>query len=405
MRMNQNISALLLSVALLGGCVSVANDAEKSIPRGDSVLSDFYVVPKTLPASPGVLIRHEPLDANLAIKGAAQSIRILYSSTDGLSGQDRIAVSGTLYMPLGTAPDGGWPLMMWSHGTVGIADRCTPSFRGRGDRQVAYLSTWLKEGYAVLASDYQGLGTSGGHPYMSGRPMAYSNLDAIRAVQSADFNVSRKVVITGQSQGASGAISTAGFAQSYAPDVDLAGLVTTGIPYFTEDSLAATLDEPDLDTPHPNLALSLYSLTMAEMVDPDFKLRDIVADDVWSIVSQVDNACVFDFIGTTMNAGLTPRNAFKASYIEPMKTAFRQMIYPTLEVDVPMFAGTGLQDQITPAPMQQAFVSKACNAGVSIKSRVYETDHNGGLLMSVPDAQSFVQDVFAGRVPENNCPQ
>lgn len=240
---------------------------------------------------------------------------------------------------------------------------------------------------------------------MSGRPMAYSNLDVIRAVQSADFNVSRKVVITGQSQGASGAISTAGFAQSYAPDVDLAGLVTTGIPYFTEDSLAATLDEPDLDTPHPNLALSLYSLTMAEMVDPDFKLRDIVADDAWSIVSQVDNACVFDFIGTTMNGGLTPRNAFKASYIEPMKTAFRQMIYPTLEVDVPMFAGTGLQDQITPAPMQQAFVSKACNAGVSIKFRVYETDHNGGLLMSVPDAQSFVQDVFAGRVPENNCPQ
>lgn len=373
-------------------------------PRGDSVLSDFYVPPSTLPTKPGVLIRQEALSETLEIPGADENIRLLYSSTDGLSGDDRIAVSGTLYMPEGTAPEGGWPLILWSHGTVGIADRCTPSYRGRGERQVAYLSSWLEEGYAVLASDYQGLGTPGAHPYMSGRPMAYSNLDAIRAVQSADFNVSQNVVITGQSQGASGAISTAGFAPDYAPEIDLAGLVTTGIPYFTEESLSAVLASADPDATSPNLALSLYSLAMVEMVDPDFKLRDIVADEAWPVVSDVDNACVFDFMDTTMQAGLTPRNAFDGSYVAPMETAFRQMMYPTLDLGVPMFTGTGLLDQITPAPLQQAFVNQACRAGVSIKSRTYETDHNGGLLMSVPDARSFVEDVFAGRNPENNCP-
>lgn len=403
--MIRSLPALVLSVAFVGGCASVPIEIEQPVPRGDSVLSNFYVPPSRLPAEAGVLIRQEPLSEALKISGAAENIRLLYTSTDGLSGEDRIAVSGTLYMPEGTPPDGGWPLMLWSHGTVGIADRCTPSFRGRGERQTAYLSSWLGQGYAVLASDYQGLGTSGGHPYMSVRPMAYSNLDAIRAVQAADFNLSRSVVITGQSQGASGAISTAGFASGYAPEIDLVGLVTTGIPYFTEDSLAATLAAADPDKPHPNLALSFYSLTMAEMVDPEFKLGDIVADEAWPIVSEVDNACVFDFMDTTMQAGLTPRNAFKASYVEPMETAFRQMIYPALDIDVPMFAGTGLRDQITPAPMQLAFVKQACSAGISIKSRTYETDHNGGLLMSIPDARSFVEDVFAGRTPENNCPK
>ena len=45
---------------------------------------------------------------------------------------------------------------------------------------------WLRKlgnPYAVVASDYQGLGTPGGHPYLATRPAAYSVLDSIRAVQ------------------------------------------------------------------------------------------------------------------------------------------------------------------------------------------------------------------------------
>ena len=39
-----------------------------------------------------------------------------------------------------------------------------------------------------MASDYQGLGTPGGHPYLATKPAAYSVLDSIRAVQ-ADANL------------------------------------------------------------------------------------------------------------------------------------------------------------------------------------------------------------------------
>jgi hypothetical protein len=44
------------------------------------------------------------------------------SSTDGLDNRTPVVVSGVLFVPKGTPPQGGWPLMAWAHGTVGSAD-------------------------------------------------------------------------------------------------------------------------------------------------------------------------------------------------------------------------------------------------------------------------------------------
>src|SRR5207253_5946777 len=109
------------------------------------------------------------------------SLRILYSSTDGIGNQARIAVSGTMYIPRGTMPAGGWPIVAWAHGTTGIADVCAPSWRGNGARDGEYLDAWLSHGFAVVATDYQGLGTPGVHPYLLWRSEGYSVLDAVRA--------------------------------------------------------------------------------------------------------------------------------------------------------------------------------------------------------------------------------
>ncbi|MEA3113437.1 MAG: ATP-binding cassette, subfamily bacterial CydCD [Caballeronia sp.] len=44
------------------------------------------------------------------------------SSTDGLDNRTPVVVSGVLFVPKGTSPQRGWPLMAWAHGTVGSAD-------------------------------------------------------------------------------------------------------------------------------------------------------------------------------------------------------------------------------------------------------------------------------------------
>lgn len=98
------------------------------IVRGDGGVSDFYKYTDALPDEPGVLLRQEPLTDVQSLPGAAQSIRLLYSSTDGIDGISRIPVSGSLFLPEGMPPKGGWPVIAWAHGTVGIADICAPTW-------------------------------------------------------------------------------------------------------------------------------------------------------------------------------------------------------------------------------------------------------------------------------------
>ena len=124
--------------ALLSSCAASEPKLNKTVTEvedarfilGDGGVSPFYQYAAELPVEPGTLLRQEPLEKHQSVPGAASSYRLLYTSTDGLGGEDTVVVSGTLHVPPGTPPEGGWPLLMWSHGTVGIADKCAPSWTG-----------------------------------------------------------------------------------------------------------------------------------------------------------------------------------------------------------------------------------------------------------------------------------
>ncbi|WP_222839629.1 lipase family protein, partial [Pseudomonas syringae group genomosp. 3] len=204
-RLPSTLSCLV--IALLSGCSTLHKTISRSVP-GDNGVTNFYTWVENVPSTPGQMLRSEPLTPQQSLKNAAQNVRILYSSTDGLD-RKPIVVSGALFIPKGTPPDGGWPLMAWAHGTVGSADICAPSFAGRSDRDTRYLNEWLGRGYAIVATDYQGLGTAGLHPFGLSSPLAYGVLDSIRAVQKTDFDLSSRVVVFGQSQGGRAAFATA----------------------------------------------------------------------------------------------------------------------------------------------------------------------------------------------------
>ena len=124
----------------------------------------FYVWQEDVPSDAGVLLRHEPLEEKLVLSEASAGVRILYSS-HGWNDLP-VTVSGDVLIPKGIAPEGGWPVLAWSHGTMGVADLCAPSFKGRSGRDIKYLNKWLAEGYAIVSTDYEGLGTPGGHAYL-----------------------------------------------------------------------------------------------------------------------------------------------------------------------------------------------------------------------------------------------
>ncbi|WP_213083529.1 lipase family protein, partial [Azospirillum sp. B4] len=221
---------LYFSLALLSG-TTLARAATNGAPNidGDGGVSAFYRWDAAI-TQPGLPLREETFPATLSRpKTAGTALRILYTATSGV-GRGLVPVSGIVYLPAGTPPQGGWPILAWAHGTTGFADVCAPSWRGQPARDVAYLQRWMEAGFAVVATDYEGLGTKGVHPYLLWKSEGRSILDAVRAALKAKPGVLRnQVVIAGQSQGSGAALGATYLAPDYAPDLRVLGTVATGL--------------------------------------------------------------------------------------------------------------------------------------------------------------------------------
>ncbi len=185
---------------------------------------DFYDPPDPLPSdAPGTLIRAEPMEP--FVEGS-QAWRVLYVSTsfDGTP----IAVSGMVAAPGGLAPESGRDVVSWAHGLTGLADRCAPSkgFRFFGHDFYSIAPEILAAGFVGVATDYEGLGTPGMHPYLVGASEGRGVLDIVRAAQQIEqAGAGSRVVVWGLSQGGHAALFAGEIARSWAPDLEVRGVV------------------------------------------------------------------------------------------------------------------------------------------------------------------------------------
>ena len=208
----------------------------------------FYKVnpEKELTGKPGRLIRDEPLYGHAVPDAADRAYRVIYESTSGKGEiQDgalavsgiRIGVSGIVAFPPGQPPDGGWPVVTWAHGTVGSADKCAPSMdeylvfndtdgpdplhmlRTLNMEPHGLLNAFLRAGYLVAMTDYEGLGCYGNHPYLLGESEGRGILDIVPAARVLAAREGHPTAdgysIVGHSQGGQAALFAAGMADRY----------------------------------------------------------------------------------------------------------------------------------------------------------------------------------------------
>ncbi|MDC0687673.1 lipase family protein [Mitsuaria sp. RG] len=386
------LSALALSIA----AVAADTFAPKPDPQqGDGRVSAFYTWSKAIPATPGKLLRSEPLDSALSLPNAASAQRILYTSLDGIDGKTPIVVSGALFIPKGKAPAGGWPVASWGHGTVGVADICAPSWAGRSYRDVQYLNRWLDEGYAIVATDYQGLGVPGGHPLLNNRMAAYGILDAARAVVAGVPGLANKVLIVGQSQGGAGAFAAGAYAATYAPDLGVKGSIGTGVIYTIG---AKNVGEQDVNKVDPALAYGFYTLLAAQQYDPSIDPRDFYTDKALPLFEQARSSCLSALVSDVVGSGLTPANAKKDYQGDQLKAWQAQVSYPTLKLAQPIFIGTGAEDKTPAASTQVALMQDACKAGSVVQGHLYKgLGHSETVNASLRDSIPFARQVISGQ--------
>lgn len=399
----------LLTVFLFVCCApAMAGKVAQDPLQGDGGVSAFYVWTDDIPEIPGKMLREEALPDNLILANASEGRRILYTSTDGIDAKSPVTVSGAVFFPKGSPPPGGWPVVAWAHGTVGIADVCAPSWRGRSQRDIDYLNAWLTQGYAIVASDYQGLGTPGIHPYVAVRPEAYSVLDSLRAALQQHPQLANSVVVVGQSQGAQAAVAVAGYAPQYAPEIAVRGTVATGVPFIRPPEPGATPPQAadQADKVDPTLTYRLLVLYLAQRVYPDFNFADYVSDLAMPSVMLARTECYPAVLKSVLDTKLTPANSFKRNLTAEIRAAvFPYMMYPTLKLHRPIFVGTGTEDHdVDPRTAQYPLVKTACEAGSTIEHHYYSgLDHGGAVNASLVDSIPFVKKLFAGEPIVSNC--
>lgn len=126
-----------------------------------------------------------------------------------------IEATTLVFIPKGNAPIGGWPVVVWAHGTTGAADQCAPSRNALVGVEKNLILELVKKGYAVVAPDYEGLGNDNvAHPYLHLKSAAQSILFALTEVNKNYFNLSKDWSVIGWSQGGHAALAAAEFNQA-----------------------------------------------------------------------------------------------------------------------------------------------------------------------------------------------
>jgi pimeloyl-ACP methyl ester carboxylesterase len=353
------------------------------------------------------LLRQEPLPENLMLANASKSVRVLYTSTNGIDGKTPIIVSGAIYLPKGPAPSGGWPVVAWAHGTTGVADVCAPSWAPRSQRDTDYLNAWLAQGFAIAATDYQGLGTAGPHPWHVARAEGWSVLDSVRAALRAFPQLANSVVIVGQSQGAHAALSAALLASEYAAGVKLLGTVATGVsiysPFFPP-TRAPQIAVPQHIGGGQNAVSPLLRLYMFMVLDPAFNPSEYLGNAAKPVFELARTACLTDLVQAADRNHVTAENVLKKSPEEAAAKVAGYERYPTPRFAQPVFIGSGLADVSAFPEDQYDFVMAACYAGSTVEAHYYPgKDHGGTVNASLVDSVPFVKKILAGQRIHGNC--
>lgn len=351
----------------------------------------------------GAMIESAPLAPQLSLPEAGKSYRILYTSTDGVDGKSVNQVSGAVFYPAGPAPAGGWPIVAWAHGTVGVGSSCAPSENPRTSRDTTYLTEWLRRGFVVVASDYQGLGSPGTHPYLNLRAEAYGVLDAVHAALAQLPDLSNKVLIVGQSQGAGGAFAAAAYAPAYAPDLHVVGTVATGIPYINPKA-PPQLTGQAIPKPDPLASYMLLLGASQAGLNPAFDPKTAFTDRAMPYFDMAKTACVGPLEEAVNAAGLDRSTTLQPTALQALKPALTTMIYPTLKLKAPIFIGIGGEDVDVATAGQLALVKDACAAGTTVQAHLYKgLGHSPALLASLQDSGAFTSAVMKGETVTPVC--
>jgi predicted esterase len=368
------------------------------------------------PASAGDLVRSNSVSAPAGAAGAGEVLRFDYRMPAVNGGLTE--ARALLLVPAGTPPTGGWPVVAYGHGTTGLADACAPSGDPQFGGEGATLGAILALGAAVVAPDYEGLGTAGEHPYLHLQSAARSMVYAVVAARALRPSaLATRWAAVGYSQGGHAALATAQYAQQLAPQLQYRATVafapasswalTTQTSYARVDTLAAAGNLTA--AAQQSFEISYYAaLTVqgAHAVDPGLPLSAVLLPRLAALAplaatetacGQFVNVLVGDY-NAYLGGGGDPREypGLRRDWAtRPEAQAFQALAASNepgaSKLATPLFLAQGALDTTVPQVASDALNARLVGNGSTVRYRIYaNADHASIVPQAANDAAAFL---------------
>lgn len=326
--------------------------------------------------------------------------RVVYRSTSG-DDMTPTVVSGSVFVPDGDAPDGGWPVISLGHATLGIDPPCAPSLDPSLLGFLRYVNVFTEMGYAVALADYQGLGVKGIHPYSDARTAGLNMIDAVRALRHTFPDVSDRWVAFGDSQGGGAAWAADEQAAGYAPELKLLGALAASPPADMTGIVQKAQDgslTPEQRGVMQGIVESLARLH-PDLDRDDF--RTAGAKSYWNVLTDCRPANAY--ARAQAAAGVGPRDFVPRTpqAADQLRVLLQKWALPQKPLSAPLYVYYGGKDPYIDAEWTAAAIQRACALGGDITIRY---DPAGG--HNPTDALEAVQwttDRFEGKPVGNDC--
>lgn len=347
----------------------------------------------------GQIVKREQISTQIP---GAEAWKIAYISSD--VNNKRTMATALVVAPSGAAKDR--PILAWAHGTTGTAQNNGPSqvenpavplneyFLIGGNSYTDYglpaVEKFIRAGYVVVGTDYQGLGGGGRHQYAVALTNGRDVINSVRAVSSEQLGGAGKTSIAyGWSQGG-GAMLAMASDRDYIAEKGTASddILFKGFVALAPDDVAVEIGDKPLDQAAaekimsglrdqfsydlPNFTHYIMSIWGTQSAFPEqLKLTDIFTDEAALAIDEILSNKGIHAAADTVNFNFGPN--FK-SLLRPAPTntiawvnAFKKGSVVPVNPVAPVIIYYGTKDTAVPIIMGKLYQEQMCRTGAQIE--------------------------------------
>ena len=261
------------------------------------------------------------------------------------------------------------------------------------------LFEYVMMGYAVVATDYAGLGTEGPHQYMSIAAQAADVINSIPAARAALPALGSRWVAVGHSQGGS-AVLEVSVLENKRRDPGFLGTVSLAPP----TNLSAMWHGKKVANSTSAGYIGIIASGI-KAVDPSFDVRTMLGPATLAQFPRIRSEACLEAAGSLLKGAPADKMLVKHWADLPAVEAFARANRPDVKRGYgPIYLLQGDADKTIPARYTRQADRNLCRLGDTVEYKSYPgMDHDPLVFASFRDQISWIADRFSGASAPTNC--